>query len=74
MFTWRLAAASRRAAEATDQTAEAAQVEAEATVRLAGQHREDRELAWRPPIAIEGLSIRPDLRPCDQAVGCRTMR
>ena len=53
IFTWRAAAASRRAAEATDQAAGAAKVEAEATVRLAKQAREDRELAWRPHIAIE---------------------
>lgn len=65
-FTWRAAAASRKAAQATEQAAssgreaaeasrqaaEAARDEADATVQLAQEAREDRELAWRPHLGV----------------------
>ncbi|MFC0080581.1 hypothetical protein ACFFRE_00210 [Aciditerrimonas ferrireducens] len=69
-FTWRAAAASRKAAQATEQAAssgreaaeasrqaaEAARDEADATVQLAQEAREDRELAWRPYLVVDVIT------------------
>lgn len=62
IFTWRATEASRSAAEATGPAAEAAQIEADATVQLAQEAREDRELAWRPYLVVDPITTTSDAK------------
>lgn len=68
--TWRATTASQIATRAAEQTARAAQAEADATMQLAQEARKDRELAWRPhlDISMSQTAALPDCDSIDVAV------
>ena len=63
IFTYKAAAASKKAAEATETAAQASRDVADATIALARQAREDRELAWRPHLGIAEIGRGPSPEP-----------